>query len=197
MLRWQPVRYVYTREYWILRNLRSSSIWVPRNLSRHMDKQVCIGDAVLVSNIEMTGRSQTLPWWLERNGVKTTEKQNTLAPLIDTYTHVQMLHRRISTKHVHRNNWEYKRIEICILFNKICINIENMMMYCLETKDTAWTITGIHYTRHLPCMLRRCGGRGAWPRGTWLRRRAPAAGACGRGAGGRRAGPRPHSRCAA
>ncbi len=29
----------------------------------------------------MTGRTQTLPWWLEGEGVKTTEKQNTLAPL--------------------------------------------------------------------------------------------------------------------
>ncbi len=64
--------YIYTREDWRLRGLRASYIWVPRNLSHHMDKQARIGDTVLVSNIEMTGRSQTLPWWLEREGVKTT-----------------------------------------------------------------------------------------------------------------------------
>jgi hypothetical protein len=38
-----------------------------------MDKQARIGDTVLVSNNEMTGRSQTLP--LEREGLKTTENK--------------------------------------------------------------------------------------------------------------------------
>ncbi len=36
-----------------------------------MDKQA--GDTVLVMNREMTGRTQTLLWWLGREGVKTTE----------------------------------------------------------------------------------------------------------------------------
>ncbi len=47
--------YIYTRKDWILKGLSSSYIWVPRNLSHHMDKQARIGDTVLVSNIEMTG----------------------------------------------------------------------------------------------------------------------------------------------
>jgi hypothetical protein len=29
----------------------------------------------------MTDRTQTLPWWLGREEVKTTENKNTLAPL--------------------------------------------------------------------------------------------------------------------
>jgi hypothetical protein len=30
----------------------------------HMDRQACNGDTVLIKTREMTGRSQTLPWWL-------------------------------------------------------------------------------------------------------------------------------------
>ncbi len=49
-------------------------VWLPRNLSNYMDRQARNRDTVLVSCREMTGRSQTLPWWLERGKVKTTEK---------------------------------------------------------------------------------------------------------------------------
>jgi hypothetical protein len=38
---------------------------VPGNLSNHMDRKVRAGDIVLVKSREMTGGSQTLPWWLE------------------------------------------------------------------------------------------------------------------------------------
>jgi hypothetical protein len=38
--------------------------WVPRNLSHHMIRQALIGDTVLAKRIEMTGKTQTLPWWL-------------------------------------------------------------------------------------------------------------------------------------
>ncbi len=51
---------------------RSSSFWLPRNLSDRMDRQARTGDTVLIKSREMTGRSQTLPWWLEGEGVKTT-----------------------------------------------------------------------------------------------------------------------------
>ncbi len=46
---------------------------LPRNLSNHMDRQACTRDTVLVKSREMTGRSQTLPWWLGGGRVKTTE----------------------------------------------------------------------------------------------------------------------------
>ncbi len=59
-----------------LRGPRSSSFWVPRNLFHHMDKQARTGDTVLVTTSrEMTGRTQTLPWWLGGEGVKTTENK--------------------------------------------------------------------------------------------------------------------------
>jgi hypothetical protein len=48
----------------ILRGPRSSSFWVPRNLSHHMIRQACFGDTVLVKSRKMTGRNQTLPCWL-------------------------------------------------------------------------------------------------------------------------------------
>jgi hypothetical protein len=49
--------------------------WFPRNLFNHMDRQARTHDSVLVKSTEMTGRSQTLPWWLGRGGVKTTENK--------------------------------------------------------------------------------------------------------------------------
>jgi hypothetical protein len=61
----------------ILRRPRSSSLWFPRNLANYMDKQACIRDTVLVKNREMTGRSQTLLWWLREGGRgKDDRKQN-------------------------------------------------------------------------------------------------------------------------
>jgi hypothetical protein len=48
---------------------------VPRNLSHHMDRQARTGDTVLVKSREMTGRTQTLPWWLGGGGVKTTDNK--------------------------------------------------------------------------------------------------------------------------
>jgi hypothetical protein len=55
-----------------------------RNLSNHMDRQARTGDTVLVKSREMTGRSQTLPWWLKGRGGKDDRKQNTLATLACT-----------------------------------------------------------------------------------------------------------------
>jgi hypothetical protein len=49
-----------------------SSFWDPRNLSNHMDRQANLCNTVLVKGIEMTGRSQTLPWWIMKGEVKTT-----------------------------------------------------------------------------------------------------------------------------
>ncbi len=49
-----------TREDWILNieeaKPRSSSFWLPRNLSNIMDKQARPGDTELVKNKNMTGR---------------------------------------------------------------------------------------------------------------------------------------------
>ncbi len=42
------------RKDWILRGLRSSSFWVPRNLSHHVISQARTGDKVLVKSREMT-----------------------------------------------------------------------------------------------------------------------------------------------
>ncbi len=70
-----PMKTAVTREKWILSGPCSSSFWLPRNLSNHMDRQALSGDAVLVKNREMTGRSQRLPWWLRGEGVKTTENK--------------------------------------------------------------------------------------------------------------------------
>ncbi len=53
------------KEDWMLRGPRSSSFWVPRNLSRHMTRQARSDDtSVCFKSREMTGRTQTLPWWL-------------------------------------------------------------------------------------------------------------------------------------
>jgi hypothetical protein len=47
-----------------------------------MDRQACTGDTVLVKSREITGRTQTLPWWLGEGGVKTTEnKTNKIGPV--------------------------------------------------------------------------------------------------------------------
>ena len=63
---------VLPREDWIPRGLRSSSFWVPQNIFLYTART---GDTALVKSKEMTGRTQTLPWWLEREGVKTTENK--------------------------------------------------------------------------------------------------------------------------
>jgi hypothetical protein len=55
--------------------------WFPQNLSNHMDRQACTCDTVLVER-KMTGRSQTVPWWLGRGGGKDDRKQNTWARLV-------------------------------------------------------------------------------------------------------------------
>ncbi len=99
--------YIYIlqpREDWKLRGPRSSSFWVPGNLSNHMDRQARTSDTVLVrverwqegakhcsggwggvgvsKSREMTGRSQTLQWWLGGSRGKDHRKQNTLAPAV-------------------------------------------------------------------------------------------------------------------
>ncbi len=61
------------------------SFYVPRNLSNHMDRQARTSDTVLVKSRKMTGRSQTLPWWLGRGGIKTTENKIKLAPLMQVF----------------------------------------------------------------------------------------------------------------
>jgi hypothetical protein len=60
--------------------------WVPRNLSHHIIRLARIGDTVLVTSREMTGRTQTLHAVVAggRRG-KDDSKQNTLAPLILGY----------------------------------------------------------------------------------------------------------------
>ncbi len=56
--------------------LRSSSFWVPRNLSHHMIKQTRTDDTVLVKSKEMAGRTQKLSMVAGgREGVKTTENK--------------------------------------------------------------------------------------------------------------------------
>ncbi len=57
----------------ILRGPRSVSFWLPRNLSNHMDRQARTLGTVIVKSREMTGRRQTLPWWLWGEGVKTAD----------------------------------------------------------------------------------------------------------------------------
>ncbi len=69
---------VYIREDWILRGPRSSSFWLPRNLSNHMDRQARTGDTV---RLQIGVRSQTLPWWLGGRRGKDDRKQNTLPPV--------------------------------------------------------------------------------------------------------------------
>jgi hypothetical protein len=69
-------RCVEIHSAWILIGPRSSSFWIPRNLSHHIDSQARTGNTVLDKSREMTGRTQTLPWWLRGEGVKTTEKKH-------------------------------------------------------------------------------------------------------------------------
>jgi hypothetical protein len=57
------------------------SFWFPRNFSNNMDRQARTRDTVLVKSREMTGRSQTLPWWRGEGGVKDDRKQYVSAPL--------------------------------------------------------------------------------------------------------------------
>jgi hypothetical protein len=40
-----------------------------------MIRQARTGDTLLAKSREMTSRTQTLPWWLEIEGVKTTENK--------------------------------------------------------------------------------------------------------------------------
>jgi hypothetical protein len=50
-----------------------------------LDRQVDTGGKVLVNSREMTGRTQTLPWWRWGEGIKTTEKDNDpILPCSDT-----------------------------------------------------------------------------------------------------------------
>ncbi len=72
-----------SREYWIPRGPRSSTFWVPRNLSHHMImiRQARAGDTVLVKSREMTGGNQTLPRWLRGEGKDDRKQSSTLAPL--------------------------------------------------------------------------------------------------------------------
>ncbi len=65
----------FTRDDWILRRQQSSSFRVPRNLSHSVIRQARTGDTVLVKSREMTGSTQTLPWWLWGEGEKTTENK--------------------------------------------------------------------------------------------------------------------------
>jgi hypothetical protein len=54
-----------------------------------MIRQARTSDTVLVESREMTHRSQTLPWWLEGGGIKTTEnKIHWLRCLTPTWLHV-------------------------------------------------------------------------------------------------------------
>ncbi len=69
------------REDWIQKGPRLSSFWLPRNLSYHMGRQARTGDTMSVKTREMTGRAQTLPWWLGGRRGKDDRKQNTFAPL--------------------------------------------------------------------------------------------------------------------
>jgi hypothetical protein len=48
----------------ILSGPRLSSLWLPRNLSNHMDRQARTGDTVLAKGSKITGWCQTMPWWL-------------------------------------------------------------------------------------------------------------------------------------
>jgi hypothetical protein len=53
----------------VLRGPRSSSFWVPRSLSNHMIRQA--HNTMLVKRREITGRTQTLQWWLGGEEVNT------------------------------------------------------------------------------------------------------------------------------
>ncbi len=69
----------WRREDWILIGPRSSSFRVPRNLSHRMIWQA--RDTVLVMRWDMTGWTQTLPWWLGGRRGEDDRKQNAFAPM--------------------------------------------------------------------------------------------------------------------
>ncbi len=69
------------REDWILRCPRSSSFWVPRNLSHHMDRQARTGDTVFVKSREMTGRKPNTAVVAGGRRVEDDRNPSTLAPL--------------------------------------------------------------------------------------------------------------------
>ncbi len=57
---------------------RSSSFWIPQNLYHHMIRQAGTGDTVLVKGRKMTGRTQTLSWWLEEEQWRRQKWENKL-----------------------------------------------------------------------------------------------------------------------
>ncbi len=64
----------FCREDLILRGPRLSSFWIPRTSPILKDiRQARTGDTVLVKSREMTGRTQTLSWWLGGEGIQTTK----------------------------------------------------------------------------------------------------------------------------
>ncbi len=109
---YQRYSYLKPREDWILRGPSSSSFWVPRNLSNHMDRQARTHDTVLVKSREMTGRSQTLPCWLGGEGVKTTEikihwpRCANLSVLSLSKTQPALIHKLIQTQNRYYICWE-------------------------------------------------------------------------------------------
>jgi hypothetical protein len=69
-----------------------------------MDKQAQTRDTVLIKSGEMTGRTQTLSWWMAKSIFyslwvdggrcgKDDRKQNTLAPVLPTHFSVGLAHR--------------------------------------------------------------------------------------------------------
>ncbi len=63
---------------------RSFSLWLPRNLSNHMDRLTGTRDTVFAKSRQMTGRSQTWNTVVVAGGRwgKDDKKLNTLAPLL-------------------------------------------------------------------------------------------------------------------
>jgi hypothetical protein len=61
------------RGFNILRGQRSSSFWLPRNLSTHIDRQASTRDTVLAKSREMTDGG---------GKGKDDRKQNTFSPLV-------------------------------------------------------------------------------------------------------------------
>ncbi len=64
-----------SREDYILRGPRSSSFWLPRNLSHYIIRQARTCDTMLAKSREITGRTRLVPWLLGGMGVKTTENK--------------------------------------------------------------------------------------------------------------------------
>ncbi len=82
-------------ELYTERPARSSSFWLPRNLSNHMDWQTRTGDTMSVKSREM---SQTLPWWWGggRRG-KTTENKIHWSPLTQSATQCRKFHQNLTS----------------------------------------------------------------------------------------------------